>query len=143
LISRTVHSLQELQLCIPDFAAAIRNHRLILFKGELGSGKTTLIRHLCSYWGVEDPVSSPTFSIVQIYKTHSDETINHIDLYRLKDIDEAMSIGIEEYLEPLDGHTLIEWPGIIELMLPESYGTFEISIEHSNSRKIVFLETII
>lgn len=141
MISRTVHSLEELRLSIPDFAAAIHNHKLILFKGGLGSGKTTLIRQLCSHWGVEDQVSSPTFSIVQIYKTKTHETINHIDLYRLKDGEEALSIGIEEYLEPLEGRTCIEWPGIIEPILPNDYCTFEITLVDANSRKVVFLET--
>ncbi|NND08224.1 MAG: tRNA (adenosine(37)-N6)-threonylcarbamoyltransferase complex ATPase subunit type 1 TsaE [Saprospiraceae bacterium] len=137
-----MQSIEELQHFIPELAEAIGDHRLIVFKGEMGSGKTTLVKALCKCWGVVDEVTSPTFSIVQIYGTKAGTTINHIDLYRLKSLEEALATGIEEYLQITEGRTLIEWPDIVEPILPNSYGILEISHVDANSRKIVFLETL-
>ena len=83
------------------------NTPVICFDGPMGAGKTTLISELCKKWQVTDPISSPTFSIVNHYISPSKGRIYHFDFYRLKDINEAMDIGTEEYLES-DNFCLIE-----------------------------------
>lgn len=114
-----------------------------LFKGDLGTGKTTLIQALCRQLGVEQPVTSPTFALVNEYtyrdaESGADMLIHHLDLYRLKNLEEAIDIGIEDYLyDPY--YCFVEWPELIESILPPD--TFEISlsiIEHS-CRKILYL----
>lgn len=88
-------------------------HRVWLFYGELGAGKTTLIRELCQLWGVRQPVTSPTFSLLNVYDSPQGQ-IGHIDAYRLSSPQEAWSAGLAEALEQYV-HVLIEWP---EVLLP-------------------------
>ena len=104
------------------------NHNVILICGEMGAGKTTLIKELLSLMNVVDNVSSPTFSIINEYSTNKDETIYHIDLYRIEDISELDNIGFFEYLE--SGKTcLIEWGEIIEELIDSEYDKFTITKE--------------
>ncbi|NNF33404.1 MAG: tRNA (adenosine(37)-N6)-threonylcarbamoyltransferase complex ATPase subunit type 1 TsaE [Saprospiraceae bacterium] len=100
------------------------NWKVVSFIGDLGSGKTTIIKKLCESQGVSDNISSPTYSIINEYKSELGP-IYHIDLYRLKDIHEAQEIGIEDYLYD-EGICLIEWPQIIEDIIPLPYLKIEI-----------------
>ena len=100
----------------------------------MGSGKTTLIKALSKALGSIDEASSPTFSIVNEYKTTNDK-IYHFDLYRLKNLEEAYNFGIEEYL--YSNHwVIIEWPEIIEDMIPEESNRLDIVINNDQSRSI-------
>lgn len=104
------------------------NHNVILICGEMGAGKTTLIKELLSLMNVVDNVSSPTFSIINEYSTDKDETIYHMDLYRIEHISELDNIGFFEYLE--SGKTcLIEWGEIIEELIDFEYDKFTITKE--------------
>ena len=104
------------------------NHNVVLICGEMGVGKTTLIKEFLSLLDVDDNVSSPTFSIINEYSTNKDETIYHIDLYRIEDISELDNIGFFEYLE--SGKTcLIEWGEIIEELIDSEYDKFTITKE--------------
>ena len=104
------------------------NHNVVLICGEMGVGKTTLIKEFLSLLDVVDNVSSPTFSIINEYSTNKDETIYHIDLYRIEDISELDNIGFFEYLE--SGKTcLIEWGEIIEELIDSEYDKFTITRE--------------
>ena len=104
------------------------NHNVVLICGEMGAGKTTLIKEFLSLMNVVDNVSSPTFSIINEYSTDKDETIYHIDLYRIEDISELDNIGFFEYLE--SGKTcLIEWGEIIEELIDSEYDKFTITKE--------------
>ena len=94
------------------------------FKGNLGAGKTTLIKLLALILKVEDNIQSPTFSYVNEY----DGKIYHFDCYRLKNIEEALDFGIEEYLDS-EKRSWIEWPEVVENLLPKPY--LEIKIEHA------------
>ena len=95
-------------------------HRVFAFEGQMGAGKTTFIKHLCEQMGTSDVVNSPTFAIVNVYDVklpHPGE-VYHFDCYRLKDIREAMDFGAEEYLYS-GNYCFIEWPALIEPLLPE------------------------
>ena len=104
------------------------NHNVVLICGEMGAGKTTLIKELLSLMSVIDNVSSPTFSIINEYSTDKNEIIYHMDLYRIEDISELDNIGFFEYLE--SGKTcLIEWGEMIEEMIDSEYNKFTIARE--------------
>ena len=104
------------------------SHNVVLICGEMGAGKTTLIKELLSLMSVIDNVSSPTFSIINEYSTDKGEIIYHMDLYRVEDISELDNIGFFEYLE--SGKTcLIEWGEIIEKFIDSEYNKFTLTIE--------------
>tara|TARA_Y100000589_G_scaffold246893_1_gene234728 strand:+ start:42618 stop:43055 length:438 start_codon:yes stop_codon:yes gene_type:complete len=106
-----------------------------LFYGEMGAGKTTLIKNFCVKAGVFDNVTSPTFSLVNEYLTKNDETIYHFDFYRIEDEEEAIHIGFDEYL--YSGNIcLIEWPEKIPNLLPHSNLNIIFKINSDNSRTI-------
>lgn len=106
------------------------------FVGNLGAGKTTLIKILAQKLGIQDSISSPTFSYVNQY----DEKLFHFDCYRLKSMEEALDFGLEEYLDS-GKMCWIEWPQIIEPLIPTPY--IEIRIEHTNNNtRNIFIKTI-
>lgn len=95
----------------------IASNKTFLFYGEMGVGKTTLIKQICTVLGTVDPTNSPTFSIVNEYQTKDEQTIFHFDFYRLKNEHEALDIGLESYFDT-DAWIFIEWPENIENLLP-------------------------
>lgn len=106
-----------------------------LFMGQMGAGKTTLIKAICGTLQVLDEVNSPTFSIVNEYLTATDDTLYHFDFYRLENEEEAYNIGIEEYF--YSGHTcMIEWPERIEGLLPDNFLRIDITENTDQSRTI-------
>jgi tRNA threonylcarbamoyladenosine biosynthesis protein TsaE len=108
-----------------------------LLKGEMGSGKTTLVKHIVNQLGVKETVSSPTFSLVNQYGHEGGKVVYHFDLYRLKNEMEAFDIGLDEYLTS-GNLCLIEWPEKLVKLLPEQY--FEVQIQPYDSwrRKIYY-----
>ncbi|MBL4707541.1 MAG: tRNA (adenosine(37)-N6)-threonylcarbamoyltransferase complex ATPase subunit type 1 TsaE [Flavobacteriales bacterium] len=100
---------------------------IISFRGDLGAGKTTLIKNICNFLGVKDEVTSPTFSIVNEYETHNKKTIYHFDFYRLESEEEAFDMGIEDYFYSTK-LCLMEWPSKIEGLLPNDRIEVSISI---------------
>lgn len=109
-------------------------HKILLFNGEMGAGKTTLIKAICNYLGVKDTVSSPTFSLVNEYEGDNN-IIYHFDFYRIEDEDEAYAIGFEEY-EYNGDYLFIEWGERIPNVLPEEIHNINISIEENGLRTV-------
>jgi tRNA threonylcarbamoyladenosine biosynthesis protein TsaE len=110
------------------------NSRIFLFYGDMGAGKTTLIKSLCEKLGVDDSVTSPTFSIVNEYKG-ADGPVYHFDFYRLKDQNEALDMGYEEYFYS-GNYCFIEWPEKIASLIPDSFTGVRIHVLDANSRQI-------
>lgn len=99
----------------------IRNkHKIILFNGEIGVGKTTLIKFFLKMLDVKETVVSPTFSIINEYKSNDGRIINHFDLFRVKSQNEIQNLGITEYLES-SNYCLIEWPNLLIDLIDEEY----------------------
>lgn len=108
-----------------------------VFKGQMGAGKTTLIKSLAKALRVTDQVSSPTFGIVNEYQTYSNGPIFHFDFYRLEDPMEALDIGIEEYFYS-GNYCWLEWAENIGALLPDRYFLIELTIE-SETRRLLTL----
>jgi tRNA threonylcarbamoyladenosine biosynthesis protein TsaE len=135
-VKRLISDLTELANFAEEIIVNIKNTTVVLFEGEMGTGKTTFIKLICEKMGVEDSMSSPTFSIVNEYLDEYGETIYHFDLYRLTSLKEAIDIGIEEYL--FSGNVcLIEWPQIIVGELPDQYLKISINLVEGNKREII------
>ncbi|WP_405292952.1 tRNA (adenosine(37)-N6)-threonylcarbamoyltransferase complex ATPase subunit type 1 TsaE [Algibacter sp. Ld11] len=109
--------------------------RTLLFYGDMGVGKTTLIKAIVKALGSTDDVSSPTFSIVNEYELN-EEKIFHFDLYRINDLEEAYNFGIEDYLDS-DNWIIIEWPDIIEPILSGNENIIKLSIQSENQRQLI------
>ena len=107
-------------------ALLLMGRRTLLLDGELGTGKTMLVKALCRELGCADEVTSPTFSLVNEYRSGEGIPVYHIDLYRLNNLEEVLQIGIEEYLFS-DAWCFIEWPALIE-PLTKSFDVLRISI---------------
>jgi tRNA threonylcarbamoyladenosine biosynthesis protein TsaE len=108
-------------------------NKVILFNGEMGVGKTTLIKKLCSLLGVEGATSSPTFSLVNEYQTITNQIVYHFDCYRLKSETEAFDMGIDEYLYS-GNWCFIEWPEKIRTLIPELHSTVTIKLQSDGKR---------
>lgn len=132
---KSIHitSLNEL----PDVAQAIietiGDRSVVIFRGEMGAGKTTLIREIAAQLGATDVVTSPTFAIVNQYQGAMDRRIYHFDFYRLEDLREAYDFGYEEYFYSGD-ICLVEWPERIEPLLPEEVITVRITVDDETKR---------
>lgn len=109
--------------------------KIILFNGEMGVGKTTLIKQLCKSLGVEDATSSPTFSLVNEYYTSNNEIVYHFDFYRLNKETEALDMGVDDYLYS-GNWCFIEWSEKIANLLPEETSTITIELLSDGKREL-------
>jgi tRNA threonylcarbamoyladenosine biosynthesis protein TsaE len=133
-IEFSLHQIEEIAQKIIE----ANPEKVILFNGEMGAGKTTLIKALCNYLGIENPTSSPTFSLVNEYENTSGEVIYHFDVYRLKNQSEALDMGIDEYLYS-GNWCFIEWAEKIPDLIPENHSVITITQLDNGNRLLELL----
>ena len=129
-----VNCISELERAATSLLELTNDNNIICFYGEMGVGKTTFIKEICKKLGVEDTVSSPTFSIINEYLTENNESVYHFDFYRIEKEEEAFDIGYEEYF--YQGNLcLIEWPKKISSIIPENI--IKVQITRSDEQRII------
>lgn len=133
----TISSLDAINDAAKQFVAAMGNNRVFAFYGKMGVGKTTFIKALCTELGVDDVITSPTFAIVNEYTAGDGSPIYHFDFYRIKKLDEVYDMGYEDYFYN-GGLCLIEWPELIESLLPEDAVEVHIAEQPDGTRTIEF-----
>ena len=130
-----IFSLDNINHAAKQFLSAIDNRKVIALHGEMGAGKTTFVNAACEALGVKDTVGSPTFSIINQYQTTDGKMVYHIDLYRLKDEEEAMQTGVEDCLYSGD-YCFVEWPGKAPAVFPENTLHVYINPVDNDTRKL-------
>lgn len=133
IVFKDLEEIGGVAQAIADFAG---KESIWVFKGRMGAGKTTLIKAIAQVYGIEDNVSSPTFSIVNEYRNGKGEIFYHFDFYRLEDVEEALEIGVEEYFYS-GNRCWIEWAERIPELIPEDFILVEIAVDDSGERKVV------
>lgn len=123
-----IKELEDYPQAAREFIGQMQGARIFAFYGKMGSGKTTLIKSICEELGVEDSINSPTFAIVNEYEDREHRTIFHFDFYRIKSLEEVYNMGYEEYVYS-DAICFMEWPELIEELLPEE--TTKVYIEEN------------
>ncbi len=131
------YTLNEINDAAKWLIEHIGEHRILALSGQMGAGKTTLIRAVCDVLGTDDVVTSPTFALVNEYDTSSDTfpKVYHFDFYRIKRPEEAYDIGIEEYFDS-GMLCMIEWPEMIDSLLPSDAVTLKIEEQPDGSREL-------
>ena len=127
-------NLQDLPVVAEKLLTEV-SHKILLFYGEMGVGKTTLIKEIAKQLGVKGVINSPTFALVNEYKINNDK-IYHFDFYRIKDEDEAYDIGVEEYFYNEGAWCFIEWGNKVENLLPLDFTSINIDVVNENLRTI-------
>ena len=133
-----INGLEQLEEAANQFLKEIGNNRLIAFYAPMGAGKTTFTTAVCHALGVsEDAVSSPTFAILNEYRSASGEPVFHFDFYRINKLSEALDLGLYDYLD--SGYLcLMEWPENIEELLPEETLRVTITVDPDGSRTLTW-----
>lgn len=129
-----VFSLDQIQEVAEQIIAS-NPKKIILFNGEMGVGKTTLIKQLCKTLGVQDATSSPTFSLVNEYYTANNQIVYHFDFYRLNKETEALDMGVDDYLYS-GNWCFIEWSEKIASLIPEDHSTVTIELLADGKRNL-------
>lgn len=134
----TVKSIGDIDDAAKKFVREMGDNTVFAFYGAMGAGKTTFIKALCRILGVEDEVNSPTFAIVNEYRSATTaELIYHFDFYRIKKIEEVYDMGYEDYFYS-EAICLIEWPELAESVLPEDTVRVKVEVKDDGSRELVF-----
>lgn len=136
-ITIQIPTLDALPGAAREFLGLMDDYTVFTFTGEMGAGKTTFISALAEALGVDpEEANSPSFALVNEYRSDTTaELIYHFDLYRLEDLEEALDIGFEDYLDS-GALCLVEWPGVVEDILPEDTVAVSISVNDDNSRTL-------
>lgn len=129
----TAKTLDDLNPIATKIREEYKSERIFAFYGKMGSGKTTFIKEICKQLGVKEVITSPTFALINEYRGESDIKIYHFDFYRIETIEEAYDFGYEEYFYSGE-YCLIEWPELIENLLPETYIKITINEEENGYR---------
>ena len=135
MFSEKADNLKALESIARRLISEFSEDRIFAFYGKMGAGKTTFIQSVCKILGTNDNVTSPTFALINEYKTIQMDSIFHFDFYRIKDIEEAFDLGYEDYLYS-GSYCLIEWPEMIEPILPEKIVKVKIEVAENGTRNI-------
>jgi len=130
-----ISSAVELQEVAKKIVTTFGSKKVVLFYGEMGVGKTTLIKELCKFLGVKEVTNSPTFSIVNEYLTKEGGVIYHFDFYRINKEEEVLDIGYEDYFYSKN-YCFVEWPEKIPNLLPDNTVKIHIELKENNNRLI-------
>lgn len=131
-----INSLETINETAKEFIAAMGDNTVFAFRGSMGAGKTTFIKAICEELGVEDVINSPTFAIVNEYRSNSGELIYHFDFYRINKEEEAFDFGYEDYFYS-GSLCFIEWPEKVESLLPTDAKNVTIEELTDGSREVV------
>jgi tRNA threonylcarbamoyladenosine biosynthesis protein TsaE len=137
----TIQNTSELSKVVSTLLDFAKGKKKIILNAPMGAGKTTFVKAFCETMGVEDQTSSPTFSLVNEYfyeKKEESGLIRHLDLYRLKNSEEALDIGIEDFLYDKN-YLFVEWADVILELLPEDIVEINIEVLSETERKFVFI----
>jgi len=126
---------KHLPAAAKEILAYTSGNKLLAFYGSMGAGKTTIIKAICRILGTADIVTSPTFTMINEYKTNKDEIIYHIDFYRIKKAEEVFDFGIEEYFSS-GSYCFMEWPELIDGILPSETAKIKITVGEKEQRII-------
>ena len=132
----TISNLDNIRESAREFINNMGSHKVFAFYGKMGAGKTTFIKAICEELGVDDVITSPTFAIINEY-SGKDETIYHFDFYRIKKLEEVYDMGYEDYFYS-GALCFIEWPELIEEVLPEDAVKVQITEKEDGTRAILF-----
>ena len=130
-----IFTLDEIEDAAKTFLANTTPYKVIAIHGEMGAGKTTFVHAICNALGVKDNISSPTFSIINQYQNNLTEIIYHIDLYRLKDEEEAIQTGVEDCLYS-GNYCFVEWPDKAPAIFPDNTLHVRITAVNNDTRKL-------
>ncbi len=130
-----IFDFSSIQKIAKEFISLIDKYKIIAFSGQLGAGKTTLINEICKQLGVEESVTSPTYAIIQEYHSNA-RIIYHMDLYRIKSVEEAVDAGIEDCLLSKNV-CLVEWPEKAHLLFPPETVYTSLETLSNNMRKLI------
>ena len=133
MIQLKIDSLSELDNVAEQIISSLDGRNVVLFRGGMGAGKTTLISRIVAQLGAEDTVTSPTFALVNEYEGVDKMLIYHFDFYRIDKIEEVFDLGYEEYFYSGD-LCLVEWPEKIEALIPDDVMTVKIEVEDDGQR---------
>jgi tRNA threonylcarbamoyladenosine biosynthesis protein TsaE len=132
-----INNLECIHDAAKQFVEAMGDNTVFAFYGKMGAGKTTFIKAVCECLGVEDVITSPTFAIVNEYRSMTGELVYHFDFYRIKKLEEVYDMGYEDYFYS-GALCFIEWPELIEELLPEDAKKVTISEQEDGSRSVSF-----
>ena len=132
-----INSLENIHEAAKEFIAAMGDNTVFAFYGKMGAGKTTFIKAVCEELGVTDVINSPTFAIVNEYRSDENgELIYHFDFYRIKKLEEVYDMGYEDYFYS-GALCFIEWPDIVEFFLPDDAVHLEIYEQEDGARRFI------
>lgn len=135
-ITFEINNIEELSKVSDSLISLRDKSNIIAFYGNMGAGKTTLIKNLCQKLGVHDEVNSPTFALVNEYQTENLDSVFHFDFYRIKSLEEVFDIGYEDYFYG-GSLCLLEWPELIDPLMPEHFVKVEITLGNTDDSRIV------
>ncbi len=135
MFSVELSTIKSIEKAAKELIERFPQQRIFAFYGKMGAGKTTFIQAICRQLGTRDNVTSPSFAIINEYKTGLGHSIYHFDFYRIKEMEEAYDLGYEDYFYS-GNYCLIEWPEKIEPLLPADFVSVNIEVEDKEVRKI-------